>query len=192
MLRRPGHLTSSEESVEPNRCQKISTRDTGPKPLNEIKWSRQVTSSASYLTTAPEPELNPGYDADFFADNDTGGFGGDGFGDVDETFADARETFSPGAVDRTSVPEGSQSEEFGSLLRARRARPDYVNYAKTAKKVDVKKLKDNLWSKLDLPEVCALLSPTNNRPKKSNSSQNSLRKLSANLILCIQRKLWRT
>ena len=48
----------------------------------------------------------------------------------------------------------SQTEgEFGSLLRARRARPDYVNYAKTAKKVDVKKLKDNLWTKLDLVEV---------------------------------------
>ena|SRR5438477_11700708 len=97
---------------------------------------------------APEPEHNAGYDADFFADNDGGGFG-----DVDdgETFADARETFSPGAADRSSVlPDGTQNEEFGSLLRARRARPDYVNYAKTAKKVDVKKLKDNLWTKLDL------------------------------------------
>jgi condensin complex subunit 2 len=52
------------------------------------------------------------------------------------------------------MPEMSQTEgEFGSLLRARRARPDYVNYAKTAKKVDVKKLKDNLWTKLDLVEV---------------------------------------
>jgi condensin complex subunit 2 len=68
-------------------------------------------------------------------------------------FTDAREHFSPGAADRTPIPEGSQSDEFGSLLRARRARPDYVNYAKTAKKVDVKKLKDNLWTKLDIPEV---------------------------------------
>jgi len=102
------------------------------------------------LTIAPEPEHNAGYDADFFADNDGGGFG-----DVDdgETFTDAREQFSPGAADHTSLPEGSQSDEFGSLLRARRARPDYVNYAKTAKKVDVKKLKDNLWTKLDIPEV---------------------------------------
>jgi len=47
----------------------------------------------------------------------------------------------------------SQGEEFGTLLRAQRARPDYVNYAKTAKKVDVKKLKDNLWTKLDIPDV---------------------------------------
>ena len=99
------------------------------------------------LIVAPEPEHNPGYDADFFADNDTGGYG------EGETFTDAREHFSPGAADRTSIPDGSQSDEFGSLLRARRARPDYVNYAKTAKKVDVKKLKDNLWQKIDLPEV---------------------------------------
>jgi condensin complex subunit 2 len=105
------------------------------------------TLSSIFLIAAPEPDHSPGYDADFFADNDTGGFG-----DIYETFTDAREHFSPGAADRTSVPEGSQ-DEFGTLLRARRARPDYVNYAKTAKKVDVKKLKDNLWTKLDIVEV---------------------------------------
>jgi len=98
------------------------------------------------LTLAPEPEHNGGYDADFFADNDGG------FGDVydGEAFADAREQFSPGVADHPSAPDVSQSEEFGSLLRARRARPDYVNYAKTAKKVDVRRLKENLWTKLDL------------------------------------------
>ena len=47
----------------------------------------------------------------------------------------------------------SQTEDFGNLLRVRRAQPDYVNYAKTAKKVDVKKLKDSLWTKLNLAEV---------------------------------------
>lgn len=102
---------------------------------------------------APEPEVHAGYDADFFADNDTGGFGDGGFGDDGETFADAREQFSPGASRLAGIGDTSQSEEFGSLLRARRARPDYVNYAKTAKKVDVKRLKDNLWAKLDIPEV---------------------------------------
>lgn len=124
----------------------------GRKQPNTIKLSHQVrlSSHRSVLTIAPEPERSAGYDADFFADNDTGGFG-----DVDdgETFADAREHFSPGAADRTIIPDGSQSDEFGSLLRARRARPDYVNYAKTAKKVDVKRLKDNLWTKLDLSDV---------------------------------------
>lgn len=136
------------------------------------------------LTIAPEPELNGGYDADFFADNDR-----DGFGDVDdgEPFADAREQFSVGAADRTSLPEGSQSDEFGSLLRARRARPDYVNYAKTAKKVDVKKLKDNLWTKLELPEVLSSVLETDNRPKLIKR-RKSLRKLSVGLTICIRHK----
>lgn len=138
--------------METNLFRRMSTNDTGQRQLNEIKLSHQVFIShlARMLTIAPEPEHNAGYDADFFADNDGGGFG-----DVDdgETFTDAREHFSPGAADQTSLPEGSQSDEFGSLLRARRARPDYVNYAKTAKKVDVKKLKDNLWTKLDITEV---------------------------------------
>ena len=148
--------TPSAASAETNLSLKTSTNDTGPKQLNATKSSHQVIPLillpppflGKALTVAPEPEHNAGYDADFFADNDTGGFG-----DVDdgETFADARETFSPGAADRsTALPDGTQNEEFGSLLRARRARPDYVNYAKTAKKVDVKKLKDNLWTKLDL------------------------------------------
>ena len=137
------------------------------------------------LTVAPEPENNAGYDADFFADNDTGGFG-----DVDdgETFTDAREHFSPGAADRTSIPDGSQSDEFGSLLRARRARPDYVNYAKTAKKVDVKKLKDNLWRKLDLPAVHPSSRIVVDSRVKLRNPPRSLQRLLGVLILCIPRK----
>jgi Condensin complex subunit 2 len=161
--------------------------DTGQKQLNAIKSSHQVYSF-SYgwiLTIAPEPERNSGYDADFFADNDTGGFG-----DVDdgETFADAREHFSPDAVDRTIVPDGSQSDEFGSLLRARRARPDYVNYAKTAKKVDVKKLKDNLWTKLDLSKVSLRDTVLINRLRWRNH-RGSLRMSFVVLILYIRGRL---
>jgi hypothetical protein len=151
MPRKQDQATPSEESAETKQSQKMLTNDIGQKQLNVTRLSHQVIIHyLNDLTIAPEPEHVAGYDADFFADNDTGGFG-----DVDdgETFADAREQFSPGAADRTTLPEASQNEEFGSLLRARRARPDYVNYAKTAKKVDVKKLKDNLWAKLDLPEV---------------------------------------
>jgi hypothetical protein len=154
MPRKQDQAMQSEELVEMKQSQKMSTNDIGQKQLNVTKSSLQVSPLSYDLTIAPEPEHNAGYDADFFADNDTGGFG-----DVDdgETFADAREQFSPGAADRTTLPEASQNDEFGSLLRARRARPDYVNYAKTAKKVDVKKLKDNLWAKLDLPEVLFLI-----------------------------------
>ena len=157
---KPKAMLHTKKSGSKNTIRGVGGDESFPEDVDERYWAEAaqrnkiITSSASitflFLTIAPEAEHNAGYDADFFADNDPGGFG-----DVDdgETFADAREHFSPGAADRTSVPDASQTEEFGSLLRARRARPDYVNYAKTAKKVDVKRLKDNMWTKLDLPEV---------------------------------------
>jgi hypothetical protein len=92
--------------------------DTGQRLPNEIKSSRRVVPMIVVLTIAPEPEHNAGYDADFFADNDTGGFG-----DADETFADAREHFSPEQEIVRPFQKEVQSDEFGTLLRARRARP---------------------------------------------------------------------
>ena len=34
--------------------------------------------------------------------------------------------------------------------QTRRVRPEYVNYAKRAKRVDVRKLKENIWKGLDI------------------------------------------
>ncbi|KAK9236833.1 condensin complex subunit 2/barren [Lipomyces kononenkoae] len=48
--------------------------------------------------------------------------------------------------------EAQEEFEFGSQLvlnSGRKFKTDYVNYARVAKKVDVKKLKDNLWRTLD-------------------------------------------
>lgn len=49
----------------------------------------------------------------------------------------------------------SANEEEQDLLAAtqdqtRRVRPEFVNYAKRAKRVDVRKLKDNIWKNLDI------------------------------------------
>ena len=40
--------------------------------------------------------------------------------------------------------------EFGDNLvsQARRNKPEYIKYAKTAKRIDVKKLKENIWKTL--------------------------------------------
>lgn len=66
----------------------------------------------------------------------------------------AAEQISPATNDdEGQLPTTSQSEplpgSFGSQLvtqtNARRLRPEYVNYAKTAKKVDVRVLKENMW-----------------------------------------------
>ena len=110
------------------------------------------------------------YDANFFADDDAGlPFVGGLPDDEDDDdqgpagFTDAREMLSPppSTVDgpgSDSLPGNgerqgpSQSDmaagSFGSQLvtqAGRRLRPEYVNYARVAKKVDVRRLKENMW-----------------------------------------------
>jgi condensin complex subunit 2 len=48
--------------------------------------------------------------------------------------------------------------DFASQMvnEPRRTKFEQINYAKTAKRVDVKRLKDNIWHQL-APEVCNLL-----------------------------------
>jgi condensin complex subunit 2 len=40
--------------------------------------------------------------------------------------------------------------EFGDNLvtRAKRNRPEFIKYAKTAKRIDIEKLKENIWKSL--------------------------------------------
>ena len=96
-------------------------------------------------------------------DDDDNGAGDDGMG-----FVDAREMLSPQPEQQhgdgpmlgndadehplgSQFPGGSQDMlpgSFGSQLvtqQGRRLRPEYVNYARTAKKVDVRRLKENMW-----------------------------------------------
>ena len=115
------------------------------------------------------------YDANFFADDDQilpfdgplpiddddgeADGGDDGLG-----FVDAREMLSPqpeqhasnedglfggdGSQPQETQPENLPPGSFGSQLvtqQGRRLRPEYVNYARTAKKVDVRKLKEAMW-----------------------------------------------
>lgn len=114
------------------------------------------------------------YDADFFADDDGLAFpGGVPMDDDDDNlpFADAREVFSP-PVDpnerpSTAVGDGAGPSGLAALLSGaatpggalmtggfgtqlvtqggRRIRPEYVNYARVAKKVDVRRLKEEMW-----------------------------------------------
>ncbi|KAL0095617.1 barren [Phycomyces blakesleeanus] len=54
-----------------------------------------------------------------------------------------------------TVADIDESELYGDQLitnhRLKKAKPLYVNYARTAKRVDVKKLKDNIWKALTKP-----------------------------------------
>lgn len=66
-------------------------------------------------------------------------FGADDFGDVD--FNDAL----GGSFHESKDTEKEAQIVGNTLIPGRRARPEYVNFSRTAKRVDVKLLKDNLW-----------------------------------------------
>jgi condensin complex subunit 2 len=48
------------------------------------------------------------------------------------------------------INDGEQDLLTGSQAPKRRIKPEFVNYAKRAKRVDVRKLKENIWRGLDI------------------------------------------
>jgi condensin complex subunit 2 len=121
--------------------------------IDENYWARQELNQAPADDDAPQGN----YDADFFQDD---GLPFPGVGDDDDDeFADARDHFSPpaegypmaGAAQSGEIQEGA----FGTQLvtQNRRLRPEYVQYARVAKKVDVRRLKEEIWRGLALEEV---------------------------------------
>jgi condensin complex subunit 2 len=151
----------------------LPSRDGGGRSVGEDKDRFEEMDDAYWARRKEEEERNGDeakkegdYDADFFAD-DGGGLpfvGGIPDDDEDDEhgpagFTDAREMLSPppssaeapAAAPDSQAPE-SQTEmlpgSFGSQLvtqGGRRLRPEYVNYARVAKKVDVRRLKENMW-----------------------------------------------
>jgi len=135
--------------------------------MDEAFWARKEGPEAVADDEAPQGD----YDANFFQDD---GLPMPGVMDDEDDmdFADARDHFSPGAEDRgegggmpgmdtvlngglTQTIEGEGA--FGTQLvtQSRRLRPEYVQYARVAKKVDVRRLKEELWKGMGIggPEV---------------------------------------
>ncbi|KAK4158452.1 condensin complex component cnd2-like protein [Chaetomidium leptoderma] len=152
--------------------------------MDEAFWASQKAplQSADHHQSSPDDGPPQGdYDANFFQDDGlpfAGGGGGldDDDDDMDDEFADAREHFSPeaggpggmgmmtdvgmtGAFGGLTVTNPADLA-FGTMLvtQSRRFRPEYVQYARVAKKVDVRRLKENLWKGMGL----ALLDDSNN------------------------------
>lgn len=146
-------------------------RTPGNGEMDEAFWANHKSEDNTH---SDEVGAQGAYDANFFADDDGLAFpNGLGLGDDEDDnlpFADAREMLSPPTDGRpgTSAGEGGgaaglsallnmvgatpgsalQSGGFGSQLvtqGGRRARPDYVGYARVAKKVDVRRLKQEMW-----------------------------------------------
>ncbi|KIW03249.1 uncharacterized protein PV09_05470 [Verruconis gallopava] len=136
------------------------SRAVGQVPEGEIDenyWAKQQDNAASQA----DDEARGNYDADFFQDDGLPFAGAMDDDDVDE-FADARDHFSPPAeggepMDLDAIanaPPGSQEGAFGQQLvtQSRRLRPEYVQYARVAKKVDVRRLKEEIWRGLAYEE----------------------------------------
>ncbi|KAJ5204152.1 uncharacterized protein N7498_005031 [Penicillium cinerascens] len=139
---------------------------SGNSDMDEAFWANHKPENNIDEDGAPGA-----YDANFFADDDGLAFpNGMDLDDDDDNlpFADAREMLSPPVDGRpvTSQGEGGATGlsallsmvgatpgrpgagGYGSQLvtqGGRRARPDYVNYARVAKKVDVRRLKVEMW-----------------------------------------------
>lgn len=148
-----------------------SKKLTGPRQFNNRRQDQTSGNGemdeafwANHKTEENDEEGAPGaYDADFFADDDGLAFpNGLGLPDEDDDnlpFADAREMLSPPADAAAGAAEAGGQSGLAALLNGgaggfgsqlvtqggRRARPDYVAYARVAKKVDVRRLKLEMW-----------------------------------------------
>ena len=133
--------------------------------IDEAFWARKEDPIA---VGADEAVPQGDYDANFFQDDGLAMPGGMDEDD-DMEFADARDHFSPGAEDRgdggmtgiNSVLNGGMTQmtdgegAFGTQLvtQSRRLRPEYVQYARVAKKVDVRRLKEELWRGMGIDDA---------------------------------------
>ena len=133
-------------------------QQTGEVPegeMDEAFWAQKENPISSQ-----EEEVKGDYDANFFQDD---GLPMGGMDDDEDDFVDARDHLSPtpGGADgmianiingaaalNGEFPEGP----FGSQLvtQSRRLRPEYVQYARVAKKVDVRRLKEELWRGMEV------------------------------------------
>jgi condensin complex subunit 2 len=140
--------------------------------MDEAFWARNEgpTQAKDAEDDAPKGD----YDANFFQDDGLAFPGGFDEDDGDMEFADARDHFSPGpqadqedVAGITGVLTGAGSETqqiqgtegaFGTQLvtQSRRLRPEYVQYARVAKKVDVRRLKEEIWKGMGIDQVCFL------------------------------------
>ncbi|KAL2166037.1 hypothetical protein VTG60DRAFT_3422 [Thermothelomyces hinnuleus] len=138
--------------------------------MDEAFWASQKAPLQSadhhHASSLDDEGLPQGdYDANFFQDDGLPFAGGGGRDDDDDDddmdeFADARDHFSPEAGGPGMMTDVGMTGAFGGLTvtnpadlafgtmlvtQNRRVRPEYVQYARVAKKVDVRRLKEEIW-----------------------------------------------
>ncbi|KAF9883191.1 hypothetical protein FE257_003878 [Aspergillus nanangensis] len=176
--------------------QRRQDQTAGHGDMDEAFWANHKTED----NAAADEEGAPGaYDANFFADDDGLAFpNGLGLGDDDDDnlpFADAREMLSPPAdmapgtaageaggatglaalLNMVGATPGAGAGGFGSQLvtqGGRRARPDYVAYARVAKKVDVRRLKLEMWKGMGERLISDTHFDSNSTPRATANQEN--------------------
>lgn len=145
--------------------------------MDEAFWASQKAPLQSADPPAGGEDTAPlqgDYDANFFQDDGLPFAGGDDDDDDIDEFADAREHFTPGPDGMLGQGGGGMLTEvgmtgafngltvtnpadlaFGTMLvtQSRRVRPEYVQYARVAKKVDVRRLKEEIWKGMEFEKL---------------------------------------
>jgi condensin complex subunit 2 len=162
---RMGSRKSGFGSKRGNFGQQLKDDDAPEVDMDEAFWATKENPVAPIDDDAP---IQGDYDANFFQDDGLAMPGGMD-DDDDMEFADAREHFSPGAEEGggggmatvNNVLNGNMAQAtdgegaFGTQLvtSSRRLRPEYVQYARVATKVDVRRLKEELWKGIGLDDL---------------------------------------
>lgn len=160
-LKPKAQLGSRRTGLSNGRTTNTARSDEVPEGgIDEAFWARKEDPASQ--PPQDEEGAQGNYDANFFQDD---GMAFPGCpDDDDDDFADARENFSPGlegdpgaGAGIAGVLAGGESQEgaFGTQLvtQSRRLRPEYVQYARVAKKVDVRRLKEEMWKGIGFEPV---------------------------------------
>jgi len=153
--------------------------------MDEAYWARQHAANTAAASTAAlddDPAQAANYDANFFQDD---GLALPGMGDDDDNdhFADAAEHFPVDGdggsqpLDSQSLLPSTQESGFGTQLvtQSRRLRPEYVQYARVATRVDVRRLKEEMWRDIGVHSSTAdstLTSPEPTSPTTPTESSS--------------------
>ncbi|KAG2042455.1 condensin complex subunit 2/barren [Suillus americanus] len=121
------------------RGQPVRFNEDGDGEVDEQFWAQAAANQAAERAAAENDETGDGLNIPFntqFFDNDYD----DGPGFDDGFDGDGAAMEDAGEQDLLAATQG----------QTRRVRPEFVNYAKRAKRVDVRKLKENIWKGLDI------------------------------------------
>ncbi|KAJ7493441.1 condensin complex subunit 2/barren [Mycena galericulata] len=122
---------------------KVKYNEDGDGEVDENFWAQAAADQAAGRNGNDDEDATAGggaipFNTQFFHDDYDDG---PGFDDVyDDGEGGGAAEIEPGEQDLLAATQG----------KTRRVKPEFVNYAKRAKRVDVRKLKDNIWKGLDI------------------------------------------